>query len=503
MNEFINSNYKNVSTSVNTSSLDQTKAPIKQENIYQATSFLNETSKKKEITKAVAACLTLGISVILSEGQKVMKLGVGQLLTSAGILDKKSRSEDLKAFQKEYPNHGSFSDKIKITTAENATLDGMILKPERNAETPQKTVIWLNGYGQSYESKLSDAAKYAEAAGVNVLVFNYRGSGDSTGHLSSANDMVRDTLSMVEFLSEKKGISPENIIIHGYSMSGGVGAKVASSVPGIKTINDRSFSSFSNAVKDMISSDVKSRIGDKAANIIGSLAGLAIKLFGFESNTKKIYADINPSSRKNLEERTLIVYHKHDNVITAKTSLKNHQAQDLKLSSREFVNIAPHNQIKNLEELKNLWSDASFKYTEIPSYGVYSKAFKGLESSKGKDPSFIESQSYLSGKLEKILKEKESLLKPDSFLPEKDMTELKNDIQKLKSVLSSLDPNPHGVSFLYSEDGTKAIIDFIKGKEQKNQGVEKEPLQKENNDIDSIFINKNDTQDNFDDLFKK
>ncbi|HET9645259.1 MAG TPA: alpha/beta hydrolase [Burkholderiaceae bacterium] len=89
-----------------------------------------------------------------------------------------------------------------------------------------KTVLFLSGSGSSAEDLSVDiAGKYCNE-GVDVLSVNYRGFGKSQG-VPSEDGLLRDAESMLDFLVKQKGIAPENIIVHGYSLGGPVAAHVA------------------------------------------------------------------------------------------------------------------------------------------------------------------------------------------------------------------------------------------------------------------------------------
>jgi RTX toxin RtxA len=89
-----------------------------------------------------------------------------------------------------------------------------------------KTVLFLSGSGSSAEDLSVDiAGKYCNE-GVDVLCVNYRRFGKSHG-VPSEEGLLRDAESMLDFLVKQKGIAPENVIVHGYSLGGPIAAHVA------------------------------------------------------------------------------------------------------------------------------------------------------------------------------------------------------------------------------------------------------------------------------------
>ncbi len=57
---------------------------------------------------------------------------------------------------------------------------------------------------------------------VNALVFDYRGYGKSSGYIKNEEDVYKDAEAAWDFLIRKKGIPPEQIILWGRSLGGGV-----------------------------------------------------------------------------------------------------------------------------------------------------------------------------------------------------------------------------------------------------------------------------------------
>lgn len=304
------------------------------------------------LTRLIASFLTLGLSEnVNSKIKKTLVPILGSILTQGQIKEK--RQEGLNDFKKGYPVQYKKSQNIKVNVGDKVKLDGMVIKPKVQADGEAKYVIWLNGLGESYEPKLCRAADYANEVNANILVFNYRGCGDSSSALAppTPNDFVTDTMAMVAYL-KSTGIKAEDITIHGYSLGGGIGANALE--PGMKYINDRSFSTFSKATKDMLPLMVKNIVTELAGPAIGALAGKTIgkalgfiaskliKGYGLDLNTGKIY-------QKALIENSLIFYHKDDEIIQ-KSSLSRHLSKhkivdlnDSRISNHKIVDFSKLN----------------------------------------------------------------------------------------------------------------------------------------------------------------
>jgi hypothetical protein len=114
---------------------------------------------------------------------------------------------------------------ITIITEDNAQLDTL----EFSYPQSQEYIINFRGNGECYEhpQNLDQMVKDAYKLGINVIGFNYRGVNNSQGKAKSKNDLVRDGIAQVTYLIEEKKILPENIILKGHSLGGGVAALVA------------------------------------------------------------------------------------------------------------------------------------------------------------------------------------------------------------------------------------------------------------------------------------
>lgn len=94
------------------------------------------------------------------------------------------------------------SERLKIPTSDTkVVLDGMLLRNEGNQSN--RWILWLNANGVVYEQNLEFALEYATALNANILVFNYRGVGESTGWPSTANNLADDAQSALLLLLTK------------------------------------------------------------------------------------------------------------------------------------------------------------------------------------------------------------------------------------------------------------------------------------------------------------
>ena len=97
--------------------------------------------------------------------------------------------------------------------------------------TPEGRNIWLvyfHGNGETMGAYLPVATKL-HALGLNVLMLEYRGYGNSEG-VPSEGGLYRDAEASYRWLLER-GVSSENIVVYGFSLGSGVAVELASRVP--------------------------------------------------------------------------------------------------------------------------------------------------------------------------------------------------------------------------------------------------------------------------------
>ncbi|WP_416776198.1 MARTX multifunctional-autoprocessing repeats-in-toxin holotoxin RtxA [Xenorhabdus budapestensis] len=101
---------------------------------------------------------------------------------------------------------------------------------ETEASTEQcitkKVVLFIHGSGSSAEEQAGAIQHHYQKQDIDLLAVNMRGYGSSDGH-PSEKGLYQDARTMFHYLVNDRGIKPENIIIHGYSMGGPIAADLA------------------------------------------------------------------------------------------------------------------------------------------------------------------------------------------------------------------------------------------------------------------------------------
>lgn len=114
---------------------------------------------------------------------------------------------------------------IKIATAGGAKLDTWYFK------TPEaKRVVIINhGNAGNLLNRLF-IAKSLIQAGNSVVLYDYRGYGKSEGDISLPG-LQEDALAVYDYTRDTLGYKPEQIVLYGESIGGGVSARVAQQRP--------------------------------------------------------------------------------------------------------------------------------------------------------------------------------------------------------------------------------------------------------------------------------
>ncbi|WP_133137497.1 alpha/beta fold hydrolase [Legionella rowbothamii] len=143
-------------------------------------------------------------------------------------------------------------EKHEVITHDGIHLDTFEVKykSQENIDPKyQPYIINLVGNGMCYEHIIDDIKEDAQALKANVVGFNFRGVGQSTGRAKSKDDLVLDGIAQVQRLLDQ-GVSPQNITLKGHSLGAGIASLVAQHFhqlgQPINLFSSRSFSTITN-----------------------------------------------------------------------------------------------------------------------------------------------------------------------------------------------------------------------------------------------------------------
>lgn len=126
---------------------------------------------------------------------------------------------------------------VSLRTADGETLAGWFIP----ASEARGTLLYLHGNGGHMGHRL-DPIEVFHRLGLNVLIIDYRGYGNSSGKPSEAST-YEDALAAWNYLTQHKRLRPERIVLFGESLGGSIAAWLAARQPPAGLILYASFTS--------------------------------------------------------------------------------------------------------------------------------------------------------------------------------------------------------------------------------------------------------------------
>jgi uncharacterized protein len=98
------------------------------------------------------------------------------------------------------------------------------------------TIILLHGYGRSKEQMLPQAS-FLNRAGYNILMFDFRASGESDGkYITFGENEQADLVGAINYLKGRGDIDMNKIGLLGFSMGGAVALMKSADLPEVKAV---------------------------------------------------------------------------------------------------------------------------------------------------------------------------------------------------------------------------------------------------------------------------
>jgi fermentation-respiration switch protein FrsA (DUF1100 family) len=169
---------------------------------------------------AIIAAVYIGLSVLL-------------FLMQSRILYQPMRGYDYTP-----ADYGLDYEKVSLSAPDGVTLAGWFVP----AEGAERTVLFCHGNAGNISHRL-DTLQMFHQLGLNCLIVDYRGYGDSTGKPTEIGTKI-DMLAGFQWLLEEKGTRPEAIILFGRSLGGSVAAMIAKDVNPAGLVIESCFTSF-------------------------------------------------------------------------------------------------------------------------------------------------------------------------------------------------------------------------------------------------------------------
>ncbi|MCX6991779.1 MAG: alpha/beta hydrolase [Kiritimatiellaeota bacterium] len=128
-------------------------------------------------------------------------------------------------------------ERIFLVTADNVRLAGWYVP----CDGARGTVLMCHGNGGNIGDRLHPIGLFHEL-GLNVLIFDYRGYGESVGK-PSEEGTYQDAFAAWQYLVEKHNTPPDKIVIFGRSLGGAVAAGLTERVTPAALILEATFTS--------------------------------------------------------------------------------------------------------------------------------------------------------------------------------------------------------------------------------------------------------------------
>ena len=139
---------------------------------------------------------------------------------------------------------GCAYEDISLETSDTVRISGWWVPATRS----RGTVLFCHGNAGNIGDRL-DTVKIIHDLGLDVLIFDYRGYGNSSGSPTEHGTYL-DAEAAYEYLITEKRSDPRQIILWGRSLGGAIAARTAAHHPGGLVIIESSFTSLKNLVGD-------------------------------------------------------------------------------------------------------------------------------------------------------------------------------------------------------------------------------------------------------------
>ena len=124
-----------------------------------------------------------------------------------------------------------------ITTADNVRLHGWYVAGRR-----RETLLWLHGNAGNISHRLDNLCLLHDAVGIGVLIFDYRGYGQSEGS-PSEDGLYEDARGALAYLRRRPDVDATHLVYFGRSLGSAVALHLALEDPPSRLILESPFTS--------------------------------------------------------------------------------------------------------------------------------------------------------------------------------------------------------------------------------------------------------------------
>lgn len=145
-------------------------------------------------------------------------------------------------------------DEVWLTTADGARLHAWFAACPSSISSavsgPRPVILFCHGNSGSLPRWRWVAARWQDALGADVLLFDYRGYGKSIG-CPTERGLMLDARAAYEWLTNERGVEPNRIVLVGQSLGGGVIASLAATVEHRMLVLESTFTSMPDVANDL------------------------------------------------------------------------------------------------------------------------------------------------------------------------------------------------------------------------------------------------------------
>ena len=131
-------------------------------------------------------------------------------------------------------------ENLKLRTEDGETIAAWFVPAPEDAHRG-KTILFSHGNGGNMDIRLDSVRSFREM-GFDVLLYDYRGYGESTGKPTEAGT-YKDITACWDYLVKEKGVASTNIVLFGRSLGGAVSAWLAERVEPCALVTESTFTS--------------------------------------------------------------------------------------------------------------------------------------------------------------------------------------------------------------------------------------------------------------------
>jgi len=140
-------------------------------------------------------------------------------------------------------------DRVRYPSTDGVTLSAWII-PASSPASGFWMLICHGNFGNIGFGRRPQFYSFMRDLGINLLAFDYRGYGESTG-APDERGLYDDARASYDYLARARGIAPERLLLFGHSLGSGVAIELASRVPAAALIVEGAFTSVTERAQEI------------------------------------------------------------------------------------------------------------------------------------------------------------------------------------------------------------------------------------------------------------